>query len=105
MLLAPIGAALAGAGASAAGAAATLGPLITAASGISGIISATSQSRPKMPSLQPTPPVPDITANQVASTDAILRANQARTKTILSSPLGKNDSSSGMLVKKKLLGN
>lgn len=105
MFLAPLGAAIVGAGASIAGAAAAAAPILTAASAGAGIyssIKASSQGPAALPTLQQAPRVPDYTAIDAAEKTQILRANQKRTKTILTNPLG--ETTGGVIQKKQLVG-
>lgn len=101
--LAPIGMAVAGAAAATAGAATALTPILTAAGAGASIYNAT-RSGPKLPGLPGAVRTPDYRAIEAAETSNVLRANQKRTKTILTSPLGVTDSSSGTVQKKQLLG-
>lgn len=103
--LAPIGAAIAGAAAATAGAAAVLAPIITVGSGVAGIAMAAGAGRgPRIGPLDAPLALPD--PNRIAAQEAgsILRSNQKRTKTILTSPLGVTDQTSNGKILKKTLG-
>lgn len=88
-----MGAALFGATASVAGAAATIAPIVTAASGVAGIASAFKQmsAQNNIPSLMSSPIAPSYTSIQAQETQNILKANQKRTKTILTNPLSETE--------------
>lgn len=102
MFLAPLGAAIVGAGASIAGASAALAPVLTAASAGAGIFNAIGMAKAVSgppPQLQLPPPVPVYKPN--AATQSIIRSNG--TKTILTNPLGDTNGSS-IIQKKQLVG-
>ena len=108
--LAPIAAAFIGAGASIAAGASVIAPILTAASAGAGIYSTVKAaggtkmgaSPSVIPQLQQAPRVPEIAKIQVDETQNILRANQKRTKTILTNPLG--ETNTGIIQKKQLVG-
>ena len=124
MFLAPLGAAITAFGAGAAGlsaaavgggvatagtaalvgAGATTAAILTAGATGAGIYSAFNSSRQtsqaQLPSPQQPPPAPNYTAIQAQETQNILRANQKRTKTILTNPLGET---TGFTAQKKQL--
>jgi len=102
--IAPIIAAVAGAGASVAGAAAAIAPTAGLLSAGAGVVSAargfTAGGGPKVPSLLETPASPNALSIEAAQKQNVLRAAQARTKSILTSPLGVTNPAP---VKRKLL--
>jgi hypothetical protein len=101
--LAPVGAAIAGGFAAASGAAAVLSPILTVGAGVAGIAAATG-SRTSLPSFESRPALPDPAKIYAQETAGILRANQKRTKTILTSPLGVTDQTKNGTILKKTLG-
>ena len=98
------GAAIFGAVSSIAGAATAITPILTAGAAGAGIYSSIKSSnssgqQQQLPSHQQPPP-PNYTAIQAQETQNILRANQKRTKTILTNPLGET---TGFTAQKKQL--
>ena len=99
-----VGASIFGAVSSIGGAAAALAPIVSVASAGAGLVSAFGDKSKsvRMPELQQAPRVPDFNAIQASETKNILVANQRRTKTILTNPLGETDNS--IIKTKQLVG-